>query len=273
MWECLISFQRRTAPRKAVDERKRKSPHPSRPRTHARLGSLQLGRTESPARFRLDSSKQAGNNNAAAAAAAHTWANPPPAAAQEIKLLPDERPCPTEWRSGPGISGPWRRGQGRRRNRNRNLILSSDPEWSIVKMWSSLALVLVLVTAPALADLQLVIKVRQKMCEYLSNKSVFGWSSLTSSPTTTRRAPLPPRPSTGGWPRSPSTWQSTPSTPSTRSQWWFPVYIAWSWEVLIVFILQSYSCDIFFNQQWSDNRLKLPSNLTHEYKWGKVNTP
>ncbi len=38
------------------------------------------------------------------------------------------RPCPTEWRSGQGISGPWRRGQGRKRNRNRNLILSSDPE-------------------------------------------------------------------------------------------------------------------------------------------------
>ena len=33
-----------------------------------------------------------------------------------------------------------------------------------------------------------------------------------------------------------------------------------------IFILQTYAADIFFGQSWDDHRLKLPANMTSEYR-------
>ena len=35
---------------------------------------------------------------------------------------------------------------------------------------------------------------------------------------------------------------------------------------LTTFLLQTYAADVFFAQEWKDHRLKLPENMTREYR-------
>lgn len=55
-----------------------------------------------------------------------------------------------------------------------------------------------------------------------------------------------------------------------RDLWWAHKAKAWIAVVNLftdyIFVLQTYAADIFFGQSWDDHRLKLPANMTSEYR-------
>lgn len=62
------------------------------------------------------------------------------------------------------------------------------------------------------------------------------------------------------------TWPSWAWIRLMRLQWWIGASINWFSLLMGQTALQTYAADIFFAQTWKDHRLRLPENMTSEYR-------